>query len=282
MINGMQIEIVMVALITAVACALVGIFLFLRGASLMSDALSHSMLPGIVIFFFITKSLHSPLLLFGACISGLATVLIIETLIGTERIKKDTAIGICFPLFFSIGVILITLYAHDIHLDTDMVLLGELAFVPFNRLHIYGYDCGPIALWIMTLVLLINSFFVLFTYKELTLSIFDSEYAFLAGFRPRLLYYLFMAIVSFTIVVAFDIVGAIVVVSLMTLPVASASLLVKKLPHLIFLSIIFALTAPWYGYTFAHCYDLSLAGSLAVMNGLVFVGSFCIKMIRDR
>lgn len=279
MITWIQGEIILVALVTAVTCALPGIFLVLRGASLMSDALSHSMLPGIVIFFFITGSLHSPLLLIGACFSGLLTVFIIETIIKTECIKKDAAIGVSFPLFFSIGVILITVYARNIHLDTDMVLLGELAFVPFNRLIISGLDCGPLALYLMLIALFFNICFVTLAYKELVLSIFDPDYAVVAGFSPRILYYILMILVSFTIVVAFDVVGAIVVVSLMVAPVASASLITQKLHHLIFLTIILTLSATVMGYTVAHVYDLSLAGSLAVAQGMLFGGCFVKSLI---
>lgn len=210
----------------------------------------------------------------GACLSGLLTVLIIETIIKTECIKKDAAIGISFPLFFSIGVILITLYARNIHLDTDMVLLGELAFVPFNRLVIGGFDCGPLALHLMMIALFFNILFIALAYKELALSIFDPEYAMVAGFSPRLLYYILMILVSFTIVVAFDVVGAIVVVSLIVVPAAAASLLTRKLHHLIFLTVVLTLCATMLGYTAAHGYDLSLAGCLAVAQGALFGACF--------
>jgi manganese/zinc/iron transport system permease protein len=281
MMSWIQGEIILVAMITAAACALPGIFLVLRGAALMSDALSHSMLPGIVILFFVTGSLHSPLLLVGACLSGLLTVLIIETIIKTECIKKDAAIGVSFPLFFSIGVILITLYARNIHLDTDMVLLGELAFVPFNRLMLGGLDCGPLALYLMSIALLCNICFVALAYKELALSIFDPHYAMVTGFSPRLLYYILMILVSFTIVGAFDVVGAIVVVSLMVVPASAASLLTQKLHHLIFLTLILTFSATLIGYTVAHACDLSLAGSIAVAQGAVFAGCFFVSIIKS-
>src|SRR3989344_6639955 len=143
--NWICIELVLVAIVTAIACALPGLFLVLRGVALMSDAISHAMLLGIILMFLVIHNLNSPLLLLGAALAGLATVLVTELLIGTHKVKKDTAIGLVFPAFFSLGIVLITLYARDVHLDTDMVLLGELAFVPFSRLIIAGYDCGPYA-----------------------------------------------------------------------------------------------------------------------------------------
>ena len=128
-----QIEIVLIAAVVAASCALVGSFLVLRRMALMSDAISHAILFGIVLMFFVVESTTSPLLIVAATLTGVLTVLLVEALTRTQLVKEDAAIGLVFPLLFSLGVILITRYASNVHLDVDAVLLGELAFAPFNR-----------------------------------------------------------------------------------------------------------------------------------------------------
>ncbi|MCB0293484.1 MAG: metal ABC transporter permease, partial [Calditrichaeota bacterium] len=134
--NSAQLEIQLIASIVAVACALPGVYLVLRRMAMMSDAISHTVLLGIVIAFFITKSITSPLLLIGAALMGVVTVSLVELLNRTKLVREDAAIGLVFPAIFSIAVILISRFAGDVHLDTDAVLLGELAFAPFNRLRL--------------------------------------------------------------------------------------------------------------------------------------------------
>lgn len=142
-------EIAVIAVLTAISCALPGTLLVLRGAALMSDAISHSVLLGIALMFLHVQRLDSPLLLVGAALSGLAAVIVVEKIIASKKLKKDAALGLIFPLFFSLGVIIISNYAKNAHLDTDMVLLGELAFAPFTRLNLWNIDCGPFAVWVL-------------------------------------------------------------------------------------------------------------------------------------
>jgi len=143
MMSSAQIEIQLIASVVAVACAIPGTFLVLRKMAMISDAISHSILPGIVLGFFITHNLNSPLLIFLAAFTGIITVVLVEYIQKTGLVKEDTAIGLVFPALFSIGVILIAKNANDVHLDVDAVLLGELAFAPFDRLIINGVDVGP-------------------------------------------------------------------------------------------------------------------------------------------
>src|SRR5690606_29015935 len=121
--------------------------------SMLSDAISHAILPGIVVAFFLTEDLNSPLLILGAALTGVVTAAVIEALGRTRRVRQDAAIGLVFPLLFSIGVILIARYAGGVHLDVDAVLLGELAFAPFDRVAIAGTDVGPKTLWVMGAIL---------------------------------------------------------------------------------------------------------------------------------
>ncbi len=273
-----QLAIILIACLTAAACAIPGVFLVLRGMSLMSDAISHAILLGIVLMFFLVKNLSSPWLLIGASLAGLATVALTELLIQKNRLKKDAAIGLVFPLFFSLGVILISLYGRSIHLDIDMVLLGELAFAPFNRLIIGGMDLGPYALWVMGSLLVINGLFVKLFYKELALATFDKTLAYSLGFSPALIHWGLMTLTSITAVGAFDVVGSIVLVALMIVPAATAYLCTKELKTMIAMSIGFGVLSAVTGYALAHWLDASIAGGIATMNGILFLGVFLYQL----
>ena len=263
-------EILLVAMLTAAACALPGAFLVLRRMSLVSDAISHAVLPGIVVGFFLTENLQHPLLLVLAGASGLLTVYLIELLEKTGRLREDTAIGLVFPALFSVGVLLIARFAGQVHLDTDAVLLGELAFVPFDRLIWRGIDLGPRALWTMAGLLLINALLIWLLYKELVLATFDAASAAVLGFRPVLLHFLLMGIVAVTVVAAFHAVGAILVIALMIGPPAAALLLARRMPTYLLGSLLFGVLSAVPGYGMARLLDVSIAGSMATMVGVLF------------
>lgn len=269
--NILSLTIICIAIITALACALPGVFLVLRGVALMSDAVSHAILLGIVVMFLIVQRLDSPLLFIGASLAGLITVICTEQLMKVKYIKKDAAIGLVFPLFFSVAIILISLFARNVHLDTDMVLLGELAFAPFNRLFIAGLDLGPIALWTMSVMLLSNVLLLIFFYKELTLSLFDADFSTTLKKSPAVFYYGLMLCTSVTAVGAFDVVGSLVVVALMIVPAATASLLAYRLMDVIIISLIIAASGAVGGYGLAVIANASIAGCISVVLGLFFL-----------
>jgi manganese/zinc/iron transport system permease protein len=271
---NIALEIQLVALVVAIACALPGTFLVLRRMALMSDAISHTVLLGIVLVFFVTRDIASPLLLFGAAGMGVATVALVELLRRTRLVREDASIGLVFPALFSIAIILITRYAGNVHLDVDAVLLGEIAFVPFRRLEVAGVDLGPRTFYVMGGVLLLNAGFIALLYKELKLSTFDPALAAALGFSPLLLHYAFMTMVSITAVGAFDAVGSILVVALMIAPPATAYLLTDRLPLMLLLSVLAAAAAAVLGFWSAWYVDASIAGSMATAAGLLFTLAF--------
>ncbi len=266
-----QIEIQLIAAIVAIACAIPGVFLVLRKMALISDAISHSILPGIVIGFFLTEDLNSPLLILLAAITGVITVILVEAIQKTGLVKEDTAIGLVFPALFSIGVILIAKNANDVHLDVDAVLLGELAFAPFDRLLIAGIDVGPKSLWVMSLILSITIGLLIAFFKELKVSTFDAGLSSALGFSPVVLHYGLMSVSSVTVVGAFDAVGAVLVVALMIAPAATAYLLTSDLKKMLMLSIIFGVSSAIIGYWMAHLLDASISGSMTTVLGVVFL-----------
>jgi manganese/zinc/iron transport system permease protein len=265
-----QIEIQIIASLVALACAIPGVFLVLRKMSMISDAISHAILPGIVVGFLITQSLSSPILIILAALTGLLTVVLVELLNKTNLVKEDAAMGLVFPALFSVGVILISRNLSNVHIDTDAVLMGELAFAPFDRFTISGMDFGPKSAWVMGIIFLMNLAFTLVFFKELKLSTFDVGLAASLGFAPVTLNYALMSTVSITTVGAFDAVGAILVVAMMITPAATAYLLTDNLKKMILLSAVLGVFSAISGYWLARWLDASISGSMATMLGVVF------------
>lgn len=265
----LQLEVQLVALVVAVACALPGVFLVLRGNAMLSDAISHTILFGIVMGYFITGTIDSPLLFVGAVLTGVLTVSLVEALSRTRLVQQDTAIGLVFPVLFSIAVILITRYAGNVHLDTDAVIRGELAFTPFDRITLLGIDM-PRALAVGGGTLLLNALFIGLLYKELKLATFDAGLAATLGLVPALLHYALMTVVSVTAVAAFDAVGSILVIALIIAPPAAAYLLTHRLSHMLAVSALLAAVSALSGYWVAYWLDTTIAGAIAMMSGVVF------------
>ncbi len=270
----MKTEILMIAIFVSAACAIPGVFLILRRMALMSDAISHSVLLGIVIMFFMSGQLNSPVLMTGAVVMGIITVLLTESLVRTKLVFKDAAIGLVFPALFSIAVIMISLFAENIHLDTDAVLLGEIAFAPLDRLSMGGTDLGPKSAWVMGTVLLVNLGLLLMFFKELKLATFDSGLAASLGFSPIIIHYGLMLDVSITVVGAFDAVGSILVVALIVAPASAAYLLTNDLKKMIFLAIIIGILSSVTGFAIGWWFDASIGGGMATMAGVFFLLAF--------
>ena len=281
-----MIESLYILIITSLACAVLGVFLVLRRLSMVSDAISHSVLLGIVIGYFVTKDIGSVLLIIGASLFGVLTTVCIELLIKSKRVTEDASVGIIFPLFFSIAVILITRYARNVHLDTEMVLIGEIILAPLHRINFLGLSL-PKALVQMFFVLLINTVFIAVFFRKLKISSFDPVYAGVAGIAGVGLYYVFMALVSFTAVSAFESVGAILTISFFISPAASAYLISKDLKITIFLAAVYAVVNSCIGYFLAVKFNVSMSGMCALVSGLTFMitiavypGGIITKMIR--
>ena len=266
-------EIQIIAVIVAVACALPGVFLVLRRMAMMSDAISHTVLLGIVLGYFLLGSLESPFLILAAAAMGVVTVSLTELLMRTRLVRQDAAIGLVFPALFSIAVILISRFARGVHLDVDAVLLGELAFAPFDRVDILGYDL-PRSMVVMGITLILNAALITLFYKELKLTTFDAGLAVALGFSPTLIHYGLMLMVSVTAVAAFDAVGSVLVVALMITPPAAAYLLTNRLSRMLLYSAALAAAGAIAGFWMAWFLDANIAGSIATMLGMLFLGVF--------
>lgn len=272
-----ELVIIIVGCLVAASCALVGSFLVLRQMSMVGDAISHAVLPGIILAFMISGS-RSPLpVIIGAGIFGLITVLLVELLIKSGRIYEDTSIGVVFPALFSIGVILIARYAGDAHIDLDCVLYGEIAYSPWDTLTFMGRDVGPKAIWGVGGVFMVNIIFIWLFFKELKITTFDPETAYSLGISPAIFHYGLMFLVSLTVVAAFESVGAILVVAMLIVPAATAYLLSERLNVMILLAVLLGIVSAVGGYGWAHQYNFSIAGGMAVVTGVLFMAAFLLS-----
>ena len=266
-------ESLFVLIATATACALLSPFLVLRKLSMVSDAISHSVLLGIVLAFFIVKDVGSPLLIAGAALFGVITVFAVEFLSGTGLVKNDDAVGIVFPMFFALAVVLITKFARNVHLDTDIVLMGEVIIAPLNRTEFLGMDL-PKAFVQMGILFIVNLLFIIIFFKELKITTFDKGFAKLAGFSSAALFYALMTLSSLTAVTAFDAVGAILVVSFLITPGAAAYLISKDLKVMIAISVGYAVINSVLGYVLSLLMNVSMSGMTAAVAGVTFLITF--------
>lgn len=264
-------EIQLISVMTAASCAIPGVFLLLRKMSMVSDSITHTILLGIVLAFFVTEDLSSPLLVIGAAITGPVTVWLTELLSKTRLVSEDTATGLVFPLLFSIAVILITKYVGTAHLDTDSVLLGELAFAPFDRMVVFGLDIGAKGLYVSGGLFIINVVFVSVFFKELQVASFDPVLAAVMGFSPAMIHYSLMTVASLTAVGAFEAVGSVLVTAFMIAPAAAAYLITDDLKKMLFFAVCFSVLAGLFGFWTAMLFDVSIAGAMAVWAGIFVV-----------
>lgn len=268
---SVDVVVLVTALLVVVPCALLGTFLVLRQTVMVGDAISHAALPGIVLAFFLTGSLGPLAAVAGAAVLGLVTVVLVDALARTGRVRGDAAIGIVFTGLFALGVLLIARYGGNVHLDLEHVLFGEIAFAPLTVLELGGVDLGPRAWWTTGVVAVVVVAAVALLYKELKVTTFDPALAAAVGLSPVVVHQVLMALVSVTVVGAFDAVGAILVVALLAGPPATAYLLTERLPVMLATALAVGAVAAGGGYALAVVTDLSIAGMIAAVCGALFV-----------
>lgn len=260
------VAILLTGMLVGVSGALLGSFLVLRGNSMLADAISHSILLGIALAWLLTGQTSGPIQIAGAALSGVFAVYLIEWLTRSRRVRDDAAIGLVFPALFSLGVVLINLYARDVHLDEHTVLLGEIGFVWLDLVSIGGVEV-PRAVLNMAVMLLIDALFVLAFFKALKLATFDPDLARLLGLLPALVFYAHLTLLSGTAVAAFDAVGVVLFITFVVVAPAAAYLLTRRLIPMLFLAMALAAASAPIGYALAVYWDVSISGTMALVNG---------------
>ena len=268
-----SIWIILIGSLVASACGLLGCFLILKRMAMLGDAISHAILPGIVIAFLISGSRDSLSMLIGAIIVGLFTTIIIQWF-QQNHVQADAALSITFTALFAIGVILISLYTRQIDLDLDCVLYGEIAYAHWDTWQIGQSNMGPRALWMVGGVFLLNLIIIFLFYKQLKLITFDPAMAAAIGIPVTFFHYLLMGMVSLTTVASFESVGAILVVAMLIAPAATAYLWSDRFSIMLLFSILTGTISAIGGYFLALFIDASIAGSMTMVAGLLFFLSF--------
>ena len=254
------------------ACCLPGVWLVLRGSAMLVDAISHTVLLGIVLAFLFSGDLGSPLLRAGAAIIGVVTVILVDLLARRRLVRTDASIGLVFPVLFALAVLLITLLANDVHLDTDVVLTGEIGLTPFDRVTI-GWFSLPRSFLYLGAMLSFNAVLMAAFWKELKVASFDPGLAASLGLPPGLIGLGLVAATSLTAVTAFEAVGSILVVALVVGPPASALLLTRRLSRMLVWALALSASAGVLGYLLAWYFDTTIAGSIACVSGAQFAAA---------
>lgn len=268
--------IIAAGVLCAIASALLGNFLVLRRLSMLGDAVSHAILPGLAVAFFISNSRSSLPMFLGAVIVGILTALFTEWIRGVGKVDEGASMGVVFTSLFAAGLIMIVQAADRVDLDAGCVLYGAIEMTPLDTLTLFGSQI-PRAVVVLSVITLVNLIFVLVFFKELKLTSFDPGLATSMGFSSPVMHYALMVLVAVTAVASFESVGNILVVAMFIVPPATAYLLTDRLGMMIALSAIIgaigaatghvaAVIVPtWFGYQ-----STTTAGMMAVMVGVLF------------
>lgn len=265
--------IILTGCLVAANCALTGVFLVMRRMSMLGDAISHAVLPGIAIAFLLSGSRAGLPVLIGAASFGLLATWLIEFFHSKARMYTDAAIGLSFTMLFAIGVIIINYFADMVDLDADCVLHGEIAFVPLDTTSIFNMQV-PRAVVSLTIVLCMVLALFLIGFKGLFLTSFDPAYAASIGVLVGLWHYVLMGFVSLVTVVSFESVGAVLVVAFLIVPPATAYMLSDDFKVLVLLALILGCTAASPGYFLSWWVDGSVAAAMTVVLGFQFLLAF--------
>ncbi len=266
--------IVLVGMLCAVANALLGNFLVLRKMSMLGDAVSHAVLPGLAVAFLITQSRSSLPMFIGAAAVGLLTAMFSEWIRRFGRVDEGASMGVVFTSLFALGLVLIVQAADRVDLDAGCVLYGAIELTSLDTIYLFGWDV-PRAALVLTIVTLLNAAFVYVFFKELKITSFDASLADSQGVSSRWMHYALMMLVALTAVASFESVGSILVVATLIVPPATAYLLTRRLEVMIGMSIVLAAGAAilghvmaisvprWFGFS-----STTTASMMAVATGL--------------
>lgn len=272
-------DILLAGVLSAIACAIPGSFLVLKRMSLMGDAISHAVLPGLAIAFLVTGSRDSIPMFVGAAAAGLLTALLSQWVHRAGRVEQGAAMGVVFTLLFALGLVLIVRAADKVDLDPGCVLYGAIELTPLDRVVFLGLDM-PRAVRDLSIVVSLNLIVVIALFKELKIATFDPDLATTLGIHAGFIHYLLMALVAVTTVACFEIVGSILVVAMLIVPPAAAHLLTDRLSAMLVLSVVLAAVSAALGHVSAIVLpagagfaSTNTSGMIALVAGLLLLVS---------
>jgi manganese/iron transport system permease protein len=245
----------------AVPAALLSCFMVLKGWSLMGDAISHAVFPGVVIAYM----LGLPFAL-GAFVAGMFAAIATGFLKDNSRIKQDTVMGVVFSGMFGLGLVLFVWIRSEVHLDH--ILFGDMLGVNLRDIA----ETGAIAIFVTGAVGL--------KWRDLLLHAFDPIQAKAVGLRVSLLHYGLLCLISLTVVGALKAVGVILCIALLIAPGAIAFLLTRRFSTMLALSVLIALAASFLGVYLSFFLDSAPAPTIVVLLSISFVAAFVWSLIR--
>ena len=268
--------IVLVGALCASSCAIPGAWLLVRGESMLGDAISHAVLPGIAIAFLLTGSRDVVWMVLGAGVTSIFVAFATKFLHKKDNLDPSAAMGIVFTTLFALGLVLIVRGAASVDLDPSCVLYGSIELVPLDTINIYGLEV-PRAALVLFFIFLFNLFLCLMFFKEWKLISFDPLYARAIGWKLWKIEFPLLFSITITCIASFEVVGSILVVAMMIIPPATSLILSKKLPVVIFLSILFGISSAFCGHFFSSTIpnmfnfkSVSSAGCMVVFSGVLF------------
>jgi len=265
-----DLAIILTAGLLATACGLLGPFLILKRQVLLSDAVAHAVLPGIVLVFLLFGS-RAPLpVILGAGLFAVICVIGIEMLRNTGLVHADAAIGLVFPALFALGVIGVTQFSGGAHLDLDSTIYGEISFTPFRTWEFIGVEMAR-SIPLLGFVTLINLTLLVLFWKELKATTFDPGFSRVNGISPALVSRMVLIAVAVTAVTAFESVGAILVVTMLIVPAAASYLLTVRLLPMIIVTVLIGWASAVGGYGSAVAMDASIGGAMGLAASAIFV-----------
>ena len=267
--GGAGLWVVAVGAMANVSCALLGCYLVLRRLSLLGDAISHAVLPGIVVAFLLSGKTAILPMFIGAVVVGLLTAFLTQTLHSFGKVPEDASMGVVFTSLFALGVLLIVRFASDIDLDPDCVLYGLLEFVAVDTFSLAGREV-PRAAQSLSIALVATLLLISILWKELKIVAFDPVLATAMGFSAIGIHYTLMGMVAVVTVASFEAVGSILVIAMLIVPGAAAHLLTDRLAWMMVWAACIAALSSLVGYLAAAYWNTSVAGMMAVVAGVQF------------
>lgn len=259
-----------IAALCAASCGMIGTFLVVRRLSLMGDAISHSVLPGLGAAFILTGTRSPAAMMAGALAAGVLTAALAAGVKRIGRLPYDAALGVVFTSLFAVGVLMVTWVAQSIDLDPGCVLYGLLELVSLDRVEVLGVSV-PRALPWQAGLFAGNLLLIVLLFKELRIASFDPHLATALGFHAGAVQALVLTAVAATTVVSFEAVGSILVVALLVAPGATAQLLSDRLGRMVALAAGLGVSAAALGYLGAVALNANIAGMIAVAAGAQFL-----------